>query len=177
MIIHRHHEREDGTISEARFSEDFKYRYYLSRNWLGGNNKMLCFVMLNPSTADEKENDPTVHRCEQRARRGGYSGVAVLNLFALRSTDPQRLKSDPEPTGDWPNTKHLIDCLELAKKNEMHIICGWGTHGTLGDQDKYFLAWFDHCNIEPMCLGITKDGHPRHPLYLPYESVPIRLRT
>jgi hypothetical protein len=163
----------DPQNSGASFSADGKYRYKLWRHWGFGagpdaTNGTVCFLMLNPSTADHEKNDPTVERCQRRAHAMGYGGLVVTNLFALRSTDPRALKKDADPVG--PDNDQAI--LEAASSCQ-RVICAWGTHGVLHDRGIVVLKMLalEH-KRKLLCLGLTSGGHPRHPLYVSYKVAP-----
>jgi hypothetical protein len=81
-----------------------------------------------------------------------------------------------DPVGGYQNTAVLQDVLSAAQKGTADILCGWGVHGSFLDRDKEVLSWFDHYGVTPMALKITKDGHPSHPLYIPYDAEPMPLR-
>ena len=151
----------------AVFSADRKYRYVLWRTW---SDAPPCnFIMLNPSTADEVKNDPTVERCERRARAMGFGGLVVTNIFAFRSTDPEALRFVDDPVG--PDNDHEI--LEQARRSGMAIVA-WGTHGSYrsrGMEVRRLLG-----SLDLYCLGVTSQGYPRHPLYVPYSQKPILFR-
>jgi hypothetical protein len=118
--------------------------------------------MLNPSTADENENDPTIERCQRRAVRLGYGRIDVVNLFALRSTDPRALYVEPDPVGPL-NFEAIVD---VAKACEF-LVCAWGTHGShcgMGDNIETRMRQFYPHKLR--VLGLNKDGSPKHPLYL-----------
>lgn len=154
--------------SGAHFSDNRKYRYSLWRVW-DPKKPMLCYCMLNPSTADENENDPTVERCQRRAQALGYGGMFVVNIFAYRSTDPAKLKKVSDPVGSYNDTK-LIDVFKECKT----IICGWGKHGSLHDRGRHVLAMIQvRARKTPYALKINKDGSPAHPLYIGYDVKPI----
>lgn len=176
-MITRTHTSLDGIESGASYSDDEKYRYSLYRSWRSYSTKQLVFIMLNPSTATEQQNDPTVERCQRRTMMGEYYGVTVINLFAFRATDPKDMKCAPDPVGGYQNIVILQDALEAAQKGRADIICGWGTHGSFMGQDKEVLSWFDHYGVIPMALEVTKHGHPKHPLYVSYDKKPIPLRS
>lgn len=124
--------------------------------------------MLNPSVACEVFNDPTVERCERRARAGGYGGVTVVNIFALRSTDPKALYKAADPIGPWNDTA-ILDVARQAGR----VVCAWGTHGALRGRGARVLAMLREAGVEPHALRVSKDGHPCHPLYLPYSLEPV----
>lgn len=162
-MIERRHTAEDGTRSKALFSECGLYRYALSRIW--GHGPEIAFLMLNPSTADERANDPTIARCETRARAWGFAGLHIVNLFAFRATDPKDLKAATDPVG--PDNQRIV-CEIVAQANL--TLAAWGVHGTHLSQDDVVLDWLA---AQPLaCLGQTKLGHPRHPLYISYAKTP-----
>lgn len=153
----------------ALFDATRRYRYTLWRKW-GDRHKLVNFVMLNPSTADEKVLDPTVTRCVNYAHDWGYDGAYVTNLFALRSTDPRELYSCHDPVGLWNDTY----LLETAKSCQL-IVVAWGAHGKLkrrGIEVGKMLQPF-----EPQCFALTKEGMPRHPLYLRKSAELMPFRT
>lgn len=162
LIIRIH--SDGGTESSAVYSECDRYRYALSRVW-DADGRRLVFVMLNPSKATELANDPTVERCERRARRLGYGAMRVCNIFAWRETEPTLLKKARSPNG----TDNDAQLREAAGWGD-DILCAWGVHGAhlgRGDKVAQLLAEFD---APLLCLGQTKDGHPRHPLYVSYAQ-------
>ena len=151
----------------AVFSDCERYRYRLWRVW-DFSKPRLCFVMLNPSTATHEVLDPTVSRCKKRAEMLGYGGMEVVNLFALRSTDPKVLYETDNPTGTFNN--HAIR--DAANECAM-VICGWGKHGSIdrrGIRVLNLLLNFFHEKTH--YLKINSDGSPAHPLYLPYSLKP-----
>lgn len=155
----------------AVFSPCRTYRYELSRIW-DAATRPLCFIMLNPSTADETRNDPTVERCERRARGMKYGGLLVVNIFALRSTDPRALRGHPDPVGPG-NDAAIYSAAERAGR----VICAWGTHGRLGGRDWCVMTLLRDMGVIPYRLGAaTKDGSPRHPLYVGYDVRPVAFR-
>jgi hypothetical protein len=153
----------------ANFSTDKKYRYTLWRVW-NEDKPLLGFCMLNPSTANEEVNDPTVARCQRRAELWSYGGVIVTNIFALRSTDPSALKTVIDPVGPM-NDVRMIGALQQCET----IICGWGKHGSLNGRGNEVLesliAFFGNNRVR--ALRINKDGSPAHPLYIGYDVQPI----
>lgn len=153
--------------SDAVFSEDpgRRYRYVLWRTWHQGR-RTLVFIMLNPSTADEETNDPTVERCQRRAAALDYGGLVVLNIFALRATDPGILYRAKDPVGPQ-NDEWILG----AARSDRDIVCAWGAHGALGGRGtavRKLLAAASPRSIYH--LGMTKEGHPRHPLYVSYSQ-------
>lgn len=123
--------------------------------------------MLNPSKATELANDPTIERCERRARALGYGAFRVCNLFALRETDPVRLKRARRPVGP-ENDRLLSDAVEWADD----VLCAWGVHGSHRNRCAEVSELLSACETNTLVLGLTKGGHPRHPLYLSYSARP-----
>lgn len=148
----------------AEFSPSLSYRYHLWRK-VGGARGRCCFVMLNPSTADETANDPTIRRCIGFARCWGYAHLDVLNIFAWRSTDPRALYDLDNPIG--PSNDATIARVAAAADV---VICAWGKHGALhgrGEAVRKMLG------ARAKALHINGDGSPKHPLYLRAELLPI----
>ena len=151
--------------SGARFSDCDKYRYRLWRKW--GEGAKVGFIMLNPSTADEHRNDPTIERCHRRAVAMGFSALEVVNIFAFRATDPKDLKKAKKPIG--PDNDRTI--LQVAADCDQ-LICAWGSHGHhLGRSDAVKKLLVNN-NIDAFVLNLTKQGEPGHPLYIPYCQRP-----
>lgn len=151
----------EGTVDkDAAISADGKYRWWLTREWWG--NAKATFVMLNPSTAGPSLDDPTIRRCIGFAKTWGLGGIRVVNLYALRSTDPKGLWLADDPVGP-ENDKHLIDAALAAQVTDSPLIAAWGANAR-PDRVAHVLAlpFFDRLTA----LGVTKDGAPRHPLYL-----------
>ena len=166
-MIRRSHEQ-DGTVSTVTYSDCEKYRYDLTRTWDAGG-PCLLYIMLNPSKADERRNDPTVERCERRARALGYGALRVTNIFAWRDTDPHAMRRAKKPIGP-DNDTTLADSCHWANG----ILAAWGTHGAHMDRGPQIAAML-HAQKTPLFhLGLTKDGHPRHPLYIAYQTQPTR---
>ncbi|SIT03402.1 DUF1643 domain-containing protein [Paracoccus saliphilus] len=164
-MIERHHQ--DGRVrSSALYSECGAYRYALTREW--GQGKKLLFVMLNPSTADERRNDPTVERCERRARALGFDAFRVVNIFAYRATRPQDLKRAPDPIGT-ENDRILIDSAAWAGR----VLCAWGAHGCHMNRGPAVEHMLRASGCVLWHLGQTKHGAPRHPLYISYAMQPV----
>ena len=166
IMITRKHIKGDAP-STAVYSDCEKYRYSLGRRW-DAAGKQVMFVMLNPSTATEVQNDPTVERCEQRARALGYGGFRVTNIFAWRATDPRDMRAASDPVGP-ENDSILIESAEWAD----HIIAAWGTHGAHLDRGIAVAGILRQQRKPLFHLGLSKAGHPKHPLYLPYSQQPI----
>lgn len=151
----------------ARFSPCRRFRYSLWRNWRGllpETTGYVMFIGLNPSTANELNDDPTVRRCIAYAKTWGFEGLCMTNLFAYRATDPAEMLAQPDPIGE-ENDQALIDLAGAAGI----VIAAWGAHGThmrRGDAVRQLIPNLHY-------LRLTKDGHPGHPLYLPKTLQPI----
>jgi len=148
-------------------SVDNIYRYTLWRLW-EADRAFVQFIGLNPSTADEGKNDPTLRRCIQFARDWGYGGMCMTNLFAYRATKPKDMKSFPEPIGP-DNDKWLTRVAASAGLT----VAAWGTLGGYLGRDAAVRALI----VDMQCLGYSKDGHPFHPLMLPKNAVLEPLRS
>ena len=139
----------------ATFSDCRKYRYALSRTW-NGKKKTILFIGLNPSTANEKIDDPTIRRCINYAQNWGYASLLMVNLFAYRATLPSELKNVKNPIGN----DNDLQIIELSKKADI-AVAAWGNEGTLLNRDKEVKKILPNL----MCLKINKSGQPAHPLY------------
>jgi len=152
----------------AVFDKTRRYRYLLWRNLAGGSGK-LVLVMLNPNKADERRNDPTIRRCIGFATSWGFERVEVVNLFAFKAQEPQTLKGTKQPIGKL-NDRIILDRISDAKL----IVAAWGVHGALLQRDREVLSLLRAAG--PIyCLGTTKAGMPRHPLYLRSDADLVRL--
>ncbi len=142
------------------------YRYLLTRVW-DPNGRKALFIMLNPSTADEIKNDPTVERCERRARALGFGAFRVCNIFAFRATDPKVMRAEPDPVGPGNDAAILESCAWADQ-----TVCAWGTHGAHRDQGAHIETLVREAGVAPFHLGLSKHGHPKHPLYISYSVQP-----
>lgn len=158
--------QKDDADSVAVYSDCEKYRYSLTRTWDIGGQKAL-FIMLNPSTATEVQNDPTVERCERRSRTLGFGAFQVTNIFAWRDTDPKNMRAAKEPVGEHNDATILNGC-DWADQ----VICAWGSHGEHLDRGRIMEALLRKIDMPLYQLGITKAGHPKHPLYISYAQQP-----
>jgi hypothetical protein len=151
----------------ASFSPCRLYRYSLWRSWGAQPGAVdrgyVLFVGLNPSTADETKDDPTIRRCIAFARAWGYSGVCMVNLFAFRSTDPADMLAATDPVGP-ENDAYLV----LLARNAGLVLAAWGVNGTHMARDAQVKQLIPDMHY----LRLTKDGHPGHPLYLPKTLTP-----
>lgn len=170
----------DDRTGWARFSDDMRMRFRLARDLAGAplivaDGKVygiarVVFLMLNPSTADAFRPDPTITRCRGFALAIGADTFEVVNINALRSTDPQELyRRAAGMRGDDADNDHEI---LMACTGAYRVIAGWGVHGDLGGRGAAVQALLASRGIVLHHLGLTKDGHPRHPLYLKSGTAP-----
>lgn len=154
-----------GTRQGAIYSEDSRYRFALWRIWKAGPTALI--IGLNPSTATETIDDPTIRRCISFMDREGFGGFYMLNLFAFRATNPFVMKMEADPIGEG-NDEHLR---AFAAKTDK-VIFAWGAIGIHRNRDKEVVAMFPNAH----CFGTTKSGQPKHPLYLESstEIIPYR---
>jgi len=143
----------------AKFSEDRVYRYLLWRKW--SDFPCAMFIGLNPSTADENVDDPTIRRCVSFAKSWGCGGIHMLNLFAFRATKPEEMKKADDPYG--PDNEDFLKTNLLISDP---VVACWGIHGAFKNRAVEIRKLLPSLK----CFGLTKAGHPRHPLYLSKET-------
>ena len=160
----------------AVLSDCGRYRYRLTRVWDLGRPLMI-WIMLNPSTADASQDDATIRRCTGFAWSWGHGGIVVLNLFALRATDPGELLTHPSPVAEpgpvpgHAGNRNDFEITSFASARDRRVVAAWGCHGTFMGRDREVLALLGNRPIE--CLGLTKEGHPRHPVRLRGDLRPV----
>jgi len=152
------------------FSDDRLYRYTLWREW-DESLPYLMVIGLNPSVADETLDDPTIRKCRGFAKQWGFGSLCMTNLFAWRDTDPSKMKKVAFPIGE-SNQHHLLRCASGAGM----VLAAWGAQGSHLGQDAVVKCFMRQINITLHCLRPTKDGHPGHPLYIPYSEQPQILK-
>ncbi|WP_339108813.1 DUF1643 domain-containing protein [Thioclava sp. GXIMD4216] len=157
--------------SVAVYSDDEQYRYLLTRVWDPEGPRAL-FVMLNPSTATEVQNDPTVERCERRARVLGFGAFRVTNIFAYRATDPKVMRAQPDPVGP-ENDRAILESLDWVSGPQDRVICAWGAHGAHLGRGAAVEALLRGADRALYHLGLTQAGAPKHPLYIGYAQQPV----
>ena len=162
-VITRTHIKDDAP-STATYSDCERYRYALTRTWDAAGKRVL-FVMLNPSKATEVQNDPTVERCERRARALGFGAFQVTNIFAWRDTDPFQMRKATDPVGPENDT-----AIREGAAWADQIIAAWGTHGTHLDRGPQTEALLRDVGKPLYTLGLSKHGHPTHPQYNNYNQ-------
>ncbi len=149
---------------EAEYSPCKRYRYTLTRTMnadlVGDDARTIAFIGLNPSTATATTDDPTVRRCIGYAARDGFGRFVMLNAFGYRATDPKDMKAIAEPVGEGNDAA----IARVAADADL-VVLAWGAHGTHLSRHDAVLRLLDGL-CEPVCLGVTKAGLPRHPLYL-----------
>lgn len=144
-----------GVKRTATYSPCNKYRYTLRIIW-DENLPVAAFIGLNPSTATEFQDDPTIRRCRKFAEREGCGGMLMVNLFSYRATFPEKMKEQDDPIGEDNRLAEFLDTCSGP-----HIAC-WGTHGSHLDRGAFIAP----CFKELVCFGKNADGSPKHPLYL-----------
>lgn len=152
----------------AEISECGLYRYLLWRTWAPGILPPLGVIMLNPSTADARVNDPTITRVMKRAIAHSYGGIIVGNLYGFRATEPKDMKTAANPVGPH-NDYYLLMIGKLCPT----VLCAWGTKAERG-RAGLIKAMLQALPRPPRLvhLGLTKDGHPKHPLYIKSDKTP-----
>lgn len=158
----------DEHLSRAVISQCQTYRYTLDRIW-DTSRPAALFIMLNPSTATAEVDDPTIIRCRKRAERAGCGSLTVVNLFAYRATNPDALALASDPVG--PANDAWIT-VALANQPSL-VVAAWGGSAVkagarlAADRVTRVLELINAHDVPVKCLGTTKDGYPRHPLYVP----------
>ena len=170
------------TIPGARFSPDRKYRYLLSRDLGFVGNGSVMFLMLNPSTADETRNDRTIRRCINFGKAWGYARLYVCNLSPFRSPEPKHVvAAGTEPSEVW--RENFTTILTTAEKCDLVVAAYGGMASGLPpvydyepgeplDREAVIIEALKACGHDVQCLGVTKQGNPKHPLYLKADTKP-----
>jgi hypothetical protein len=150
--------------SSAVISDDGMYRYLLMRR-LAPGGRVMTFLMLNPSTADASVDDPTIRRCKAFAVREGAAILYVVNLFALRATNPRELVAHVDPIG--PRNDEFLRLHGMATTT---LVAAWGNGGSLHGRGEEVTVMLAEAGVRLMCLGQTRSGEPRHPLYVKADA-------
>ena len=148
----------------ATFDRSRRYRYRLWRFW-DQDLPALTLIMLNPSAADAVYNDQTISTCIRLAQRLKYGGIEVVNLFAYCTSDPRQLKATRNPVG-----KHNDEYIAASAVKTKSVLIAWGNHGLWQGRHAEVLDLLRAIAKPVYCLGVTKQGQPRHPLYLPGDT-------
>ena len=142
-----------------------RYRYFLSREWASDHGRA-CFIMLNPSTADADNDDPTIRSCLRIARHLGVGSLYVVNLFAFRATDQKKLILARDPIG-VENDGQIL----MAAQGCDYVVAAWGRERLrIKPRAEAVKKMVAKAGVTLWCLGLNKDGSPRHPLYVPGET-------
>jgi hypothetical protein len=158
------------TRSGATFSRCRRWRTLLWRRW-DAKKPVANFLMLNPSTADEVQLDPSCTRARNYAERWGYGALLVTNLFAFRETNPNRMKAARDPVGRGNDAAIL-----RAARQAGIVVCAWGNHGAHNDRSFKVTEFLKREGIGLHVLRVNRGGEPAHPLYLPGKLAPVRWR-
>ena len=170
MIVREHLKGDAPSV--AVYSPCERYRYLLTRVWDAQGPRAL-FVMLNPSTATEIQNDPTVERCERRARTLGFGAFRVTNIFAFRATDPKVMRAEADPVGPANDAAIVESARDWLRGGADALVCAWGTHGAHLGRGPAVERLLRETRRELPVLGLTQAGHPQHPLYISYDRQPV----
>ena len=157
--LHLRQNTVNGIEYGAIFDVNDRYRYSLWRAW-SAHHPRIAFILLNPSTADEQRNDQTIRRCMGFARAWNFGSMEVVNLFAYRATDYRELFRASDPIGE-ENNRFLMQAVQRCST----VVLGWGTRGKFLSRDHQVIQMLTGRN-DVYCLGKTKEGQPRHPLYI-----------
>jgi hypothetical protein len=161
----------DGTgevLRTADLSPDGRYRYRLTRMWDGGA-RLVNWIMLNPSTADATQDDPTIRRCIGFAKQWGYDGIIVTNLYAFRAADPRELFRASEPVGGAVNYERILGAAQAAEL----VVAAWGAHPKAKDRGRLILNALRRQGHAVHCIAMTMSRSPVHPLYQPGGLSPV----
>lgn len=153
----------------AAFDSTGRYRYALWRVWDRDADRV-AFVMLNPSTADARRDDPTIRRCIGFARAWGFGSMEVVNLFAYRTPRPDVLRRASRPVGP-ENDRHVLRAARRAER----VVVAWGGRGSWRGRDEEVMRMLARGGTI-YCIGRTASGHPRHPLYARKELGLVRFQ-
>ncbi|HYH67670.1 MAG TPA: DUF1643 domain-containing protein [Urbifossiella sp.] len=146
--------------SDALLSPCGTYRYWLSRRW-DDTRAVVAFVMLNPSTADAEKDDPTIRCCVRLAKREGFGGIHVVNLFAFRTPDRETFPDRVDPIGP-DNDRHIREAACLGAVT----VVAWGEYVPVSARPRQVFELLREAGVSPKCIERLKGGQPRHPLYL-----------
>lgn len=164
----------------AEISDCKLYRPELRRIW-DKTRPILTVCMLNPSTADHQRNDPTVLALIHFAARWGYGGIIIVNLFDIRTSSPKEMMAHAAPLSA-ENTVYIDGAFNLARHQDKPLLAAWGAGGSHMQRDAWFIARARHHLVDLVCLGLTKEGFPKHPMArgvhrIPRDQQPIMFRS
>ena len=157
----------DALLSSAEIDATGRYRYSLVRHLTAkpSDRQRVLWIMLNPSTADASHDDPTIRRILSFSRAWAFDEVEVVNLYALRATDPNELKKWAGPVGPINDL-----AITLAVDRAELVVAAWGVRGGPSRRADFVLELADCSGFTLQCFGTTKNGQPRHPLYVPADT-------
>lgn len=154
----------DGYISSCK-----KYRYFIEREWDSSLDKAM-FILLNPSETGLYEDNPTIRKCMGFSKGLGYGGIYLANLYSYRATNPKELKKVIEKKGEiYAQGEKNIEIIKKLEKRSDILILGWGNNAKNFQMSQDILKILDRKKMR--CLDITKEGEPKHPLYIRYDLV------
>lgn len=161
-----------GVKASATMSPCGSYRYGLHRDWWPKKGKgHVLWIMLNPSAASAQVDDRTIRKCQKFARAWGYDGITVCNLFGLRATSPDDLRAHDDPVGEANDD--VLRCF-MGGFGVGLAVAAWGVHGALAGRSRAVIGLAAQERRKLSVLDLTKNGHPRHPLYVPDATLPVR---
>lgn len=163
-------ERHTTLVEEriAVFDLERLYRYFLSIVW-DASLPTLVAIMLNPSTADHLQNDPTVARICRRASLLGFGSVIILNAFAWRETDRLEMLKSADPVGEL-NDSYILETLLQAKAKGWTVMVGWGNEGGHMGRSARVARLLRLAEVQAVCVNLCANGEPGHPLYVAYDA-------
>lgn len=178
VVVRRAHYRRYPTLMEggecrgermAVFDADEQYRYWLVDCW-DATRPVVQFIGLNPSIATETVSDPTLVRCLDFAQRWGAGSLLMTNLYALRETDPRRMRAHCEPMGRFNREMVALGAAHVRTTGGA-VVAAWGNGVTNFLPVAELVEALQAEGVELQCLGVTQRGAPRHPLYIPASTV------
>ena len=150
----------------AEFDKKREYRFVLKRKWGTNADNFVNFILLNPSTADENTDDPTIRRCINFAQSWRYDGIWVTNLFAYKATEPENMKKADDPVGE-KNDSYIEKYAEKSKK----IVVAWGDDGDFRNRRNQVIRILSQLEKDLYCFHINKSGNPQHALRVSNETL------
>lgn len=162
----------DCVVSEAGISSCKKYRWWLHRVW-DPSLPLVIWVMLNPSTADHRKNDPTIMKVMRYSKRWGYGGILVLNIYAYRTSRPENLPDDENLRVGYRNDSFIRSMFQYAKAEGIAVVCAWGAkHRERGCRVRRMAA---DLGLPLLGLEVALNGEPKHPRFLSETLCPRRI--
>lgn len=160
--------------SEAGISSCGVYRWWLFRKW-DSHLPPIIWIMMNPSTADHKKDDPTIRKVIRLSSKWEYGSVIVLNVYAFRSPHPDKLPRDMDEAVGHRNDWWIKTVFEYAAKNKIKVVAAWGVkHGKRG---RVVHSLAHDAGLKLRCLEVGLNGEPKHPRFLSEDLRPRRLRV